>query len=422
VSVRPDLATEDISLSQPSGWERGFDHVVAWVPYATLLLGTAFSLVGSNQPSTDRLRAVALATVAAIWVFFMFTRAGARRNRQTWMRIYFAGLTLLAAGLMAYNGGFFVFAITGFIHAFLLRPAPMAFLGVALTSLVINSRIVFPDPTSEEWWFFGIIVVIQTVAIGFGTIGGEKIGELSEQRRQNVVDLQAALEENAGLHAQLVVQAREAGVTDERQRMAREIHDTIAQGLTGVVTQLEAAGQVKHDPAELQRHLDNATRLARESLTEARRSVNAIVPVPLENHGLPEAIADVAARWSSMSNVPAEVIVTGTAHNLHREVEVILLRVAQEALANVARHAAATRVGVTLSYMEDIVTIDVRDNGRGFLPTNLANGVGTNPGFGLTAMRQRVEGLSGTLEVESTPGVGTAISASLPVIPAEVAH
>ncbi|MDP9145210.1 MAG: hypothetical protein M3N43_11030, partial [Actinomycetota bacterium] len=74
MSARPDLATEAISLSQPSGWERGFDHVVAWVPYATLLLGTTFSLVGSNQPSTDRLRAVALVAVAAIWVFFMFTR------------------------------------------------------------------------------------------------------------------------------------------------------------------------------------------------------------------------------------------------------------------------------------------------------------------------------------------------------------
>nr|MDP9494716.1 histidine kinase [Actinomycetota bacterium] len=310
MSAKPDPVTVDISLSQLSSWERGFDLVVVWVPYVTLLMGTGLSLLSSNQSSTDRLLTVAWAAVTATWVFFMFTRAGERRKSQTWMRIYFAGLTVLATGLMFHNGGFFIFAITGFIHSFLLRPAPIAFLGVAVTSLVINSRIVFPDPTADGWWFFGIIVVIQTVAIGFGTIGGEKIAELSEVRRRTVVELQAALEENAGLHAQLLVQAREAGVTDERQRMAREIHDTIAQGLTGIVTQLEAAGQVKDDPAELQRHLDNATRLARESLTEARRSVNAIVPAPLENHGLPEAIADVAARWSSMSNVSAEVVVT----------------------------------------------------------------------------------------------------------------
>ena len=421
MSARPDLVTEDISLSQLSGWERGFDLVVAWVPYVTLLMGAVFSLLSSNQTSTDRIFSVALAAVAAIWVFFMFTRAGERRKSQIWMRIYFIGLTLLAAGLMALNGGFFIFPVTGFIHSFLLRPAPIAFLGVAATSLVINSRIVFPDPTADEWWFFGIIVVIQTVAIGFGTIGGEKIAELSEQRRQSLVELQAALEENAGLHVQLLVQAREAGVTDERQRMAREIHDTIAQGLTGIVTQLEAAGQVKHDPAELQRRLDNATRLARESLTEARRSVSAIVPTPLEDHGLPEAIADVTARWSSLNNVPAEVVVTGTAHGLHREVEVTLLRVAQEALANVQRHAGASRVGVTLSYMQDVVTIDVRDDGSGFHAASAGNGAQPNAGFGLTAMRQRVEGLSGTLEVESAPGAGTAVSARLPAIPAEVA-
>jgi signal transduction histidine kinase len=420
VSALPDLAAEEVSLSQTSAWERGFDRVVAWVPYVTLLMGTGLCLLDSNQSSADLLLSLALAAVSAIWVFFMFTRAGERRESQTWMRIYFAGLTLLAAALMFQNGSFFVFPITGFIHAFLLRPAPIAFLGVALTSVVINSRIVYPDPTSEAWWFFGILVVIQTVAIGTGTIGGEKIALLSEQRRQSLVSLNAALEENAGLHALLVAQAREAGVTDERQRMAREIHDTIAQGLTGIVTQLEAAGQVKHDPTELQRHLDNATRLARESLTEARRSVNAIVPVPLENRGLPEAINDVAVRWSAMSNVPAEVVVTGTAHHLHREVEVTLLRVAQEALANVQKHAGASRVGVTLSYMEDVVTIDVRDDGVGFEASSPPNGVEPDAGFGLMAMRQRVEGLAGTLEVESAPGAGTAVSASLPAIAAEV--
>ena len=420
MSAESDPA-RDVSLSLTSSWERGFDHVVAWVPYVTLLTGTALSLLSSNQIWTDRLLTLAVATVAASWVWFMFTRAFDRRESQIWMRVYFAGLIVLAAGLMAYNGAFFVFAITGFIHAFLLRPAPMAFLGVGLTSLVINSRIVLPDPTSEEWWTFGIIVVIQTVAIGFGTIGGEKISELSEQRRQTVVDLKAALEENAGLHAQLVAQAREAGVVDERQRMAREIHDTIAQGLTGVITQLEAAGQVMSEPEELQRHLDNAARLARESLTEARRSVSAVLPVPLENRGLPEAIADVATRWSSISQVPAEVTTTGTTQMLHPEVEVTVLRVAQEALANIAKHASASRVGVTLSYMGDVVTIDVRDNGVGFAPGSEPNGSRPDRGFGLTAMRQRVEGLSGTLEIESEPGRGTAVSASLPAIPVEVA-
>lgn len=93
-----------------------------------------------------------------------------------------------------------------------------------------------------------------------------------------------------------------------------------------------------------------------------------------------------------------------------------MLRVAQEALANVARHANAARVGVTLSYMGDVVTIDVRDNGIGFVPGSGRNGAGAGAGFGLTAMRRRVERLAGTLEIETEPGAGTAVSATLPAI------
>jgi signal transduction histidine kinase len=116
------------------------------------------------------------------------------------------------------------------------------------------------------------------------------------------------------------------------------------------------------------------------------------------------------------------MVTTGDAQGLHPEVEVILLRVVQEALANVAKHAEASRVGVTLSYMDDVVTVDVRDNGAGFQPTSGVNGADVDPGFGLTAMRQRVERLAGTLEIESEPGRGTAVSATLPAIPLDPAH
>jgi signal transduction histidine kinase len=401
--------------SAVSVWERGFERVVEWCPYVTLAIGLILSLLSTDQEPGDRLISLGLAAVAALWVLFMFTRAGARRDSQPWVRVYFAGFIVLGALLMLHHGIFFVFVITGFIHAFLLKPAPVAFTGVALSSLVINMMIVYPNPTPDGWWTYGVIVVIQTTAVGFGILGGEKIGELSEQRRRALLELESTLEENAGLHAQLVAQAREAGVNDERQRMAREIHDTIAQGLTGIITQLEAAGQVRSDPDQLQRRLDNAVRLARESLAEARRSVRAVVPVPLEDRTLPDAITHVTERWSSLTHVPAEVVTTGTALGLHPEVEVTLLRVTQEALANIAKHATANRVGVTLSYMGELVTVDVRDDGVGFDPTTSSNGHGS--GFGLTGMRQRVEGLSGTLEIESEPGRGTAISASLPAIP-----
>jgi signal transduction histidine kinase len=118
--------------------------------------------------------------------------------------------------------------------------------------------------------------------------------------------------------------------------------------------------------------------------------------------------------------VPGEVETTGDARALHPEVEVTLLRVAQEALANVAKHADASRAGVTLSYMEDVVSLDVRDDGAGFVPPAVpaaSNGSPAGGGFGLIAMRQRVSRLAGQLEIESEPGTGTAVSASLPAIP-----
>jgi len=195
--------------------------------------------------------------------------------------------------------------------------------------------------------------------------------------------------------------------------MAREIHDTLAQGLTGIITQLQAA---ERDPAQRRRHVDAAVTLARESLTEARRSVDALRPEALEGARLGEALTGVAHRWSERSGVPAQVTVTGTARPMTAEAESALLRTAQEALANVAKHAAATRVGLTLSYMDDEVVLDVRDDGRGFDQARV--GVpGQAGGFGLVAMRQRIEGLSGTLDVESEPGLGTAISARVPAEP-----
>ena len=207
--------------------------------------------------------------------------------------------------------------------------------------------------------------------------------------------------------------------------MAREIHDTLAQGLTGIITQLEAAQQTGND-AERERRIGNAKRLARDSLAEARRSVQALRPQALENSRLPEALADEVARWSATSGVPGEVETTGDARALHPEVEVTLLRVAQEALANVAKHAGASRAGVTLSYMEDVVSLDVRDDGAGFaLPTPPTGAAPTGARTGARPRRLRPDrdaaagrtGWPGQLEIESEPGAGTAVSASLPAIP-----
>jgi signal transduction histidine kinase len=402
-------------------WERWNDASLEWIAYILLAVSTAFALLRADRYPYERLITLGLVGVTAAWIFFLYTRSPTpRRDHPVQMLVYVAGLLGFAALLMTRNPMFFIFAISGFFHAGLVRPWPLTILAVFVTSTFINVLITgFPWPTIDLWILFGAVIVIQTIAIGFGSVIGERLTELNEQRRLLLAQREAALEENRGLQQQLVAQAREAGVLDERARMAREIHDTIAHGLTGIVTQLEAAEHAADRPADWVRHVDNALRLARESLTEARRSVEASRPEALDAASLEDALQELAQRWSALYGIDAAFTSTGDAVALHPDIEVALLRTAQEALANVAKHAGASRAVLTLSYMGDVVTLDVRDDGVGFdvpvggEPSTSSRG---GSGFGLTAMRQRLGRLAGTLAVESEPGNGTAISARLPAI------
>ncbi|MDJ0954569.1 MAG: sensor histidine kinase [Acidimicrobiia bacterium] len=390
-----------------SKWERGIQVYMVWTPYVSL----AVSLLIASLIEWDAVT-FGIAIAAAAWTWGTFTRMGAPSEvPQGPLRVYFLGFALLALILVSRQTVFFVYGITGFFHAALLRPWWAMFVGIGITGFVVHSHIVFLDQRLSAWLIYLGIVAVQTVSVAGGIYGGAKVGETAEERRQTVAKLEAAMAENAGLHAQLVAQAHEAGVLDERQRMAREIHDTIAQGLTGVITQIEAAEQSWGDEAELKRHLDLASGIARESLEEARRSVQAIRPGPLDHSRLPEALSEVAKRWSETTGVSTTVHTTGEPLPLRPEVEVTLLRAAQESLANTAKHAQAGRAALTLSFMGRAVALDVRDDGVGF-------DVDTPPEdghFGLAAMRQRVEDVNGTMEVESAPGEGTAIAITITI-------
>ena len=403
------------SAHTPSTFERWNDRLTDWCGYVTLALSSVLALLMSSGAIGERLVTAGLVAIAALWLFFGYTRAPQpRRAHHLWMALYFVGLLVIGGVLTSRNYLFFIFLITGFFHATVLRPWPVLIVGIFATSVIINTSF-GGFPTNTEWWtIYLAIIVVQTLAIGAGVLIGERLAEQSEQRRVAVARLETALEENAGLHAQLLTQAREAGVLDERGRMAREIHDTIAQGLTGIVTQLEAAEQARDRPEDWQRHVRNAIGLARESLSEARRSVEGLRPEYLETARLADALADVARQWSERNGIPVEVTTTGDVQPLHPEVEVALLRTAQEALANVAKHASASHAWLTLSYMGDVVTLDVRDDGVGFAVPAGTDERGS--GFGLSAMRQRVNRVAGTLAIESEPGAGTAISARVPAI------
>lgn len=220
----------------------------------------------------------------------------------------------------------------------------------------------------------------------------------------------------------LVERAKRAGVVGERQRLSHEIHDTLAQGFTSIVMNLEAAeGTLLSEPDTAHRYLDQARSIARESLAEARRLMWALRPDTPERSSLPDTLARLAESWSEKSGVVAGATVTGTPYSLTPEIEVTLLRVAQEALNNCRKHAQASQVTLTLSYMKNIVTLNVQDDGVGFDPDRLRTtepGAQSTGGFGLLGMRERVEQLRGTLLLESAPGEGSTLMVAIPV-PAE---
>jgi signal transduction histidine kinase len=204
----------------------------------------------------------------------------------------------------------------------------------------------------------------------------------------------------------LSAQSRRSAVIAERNRMARDIHDTLAQGFTSVILQLEAVEEAMSQKLESKavEHLTRAGELARESLQEARRSVRALRPRSLEEKDLCEALGDLIQKMTADTPVQAEFSVRGEPRELPLNWEDNLLRVGQEVLTNVLRHAQASRFNAQLAFDDEELRLNLRDNGRGFDPAT------RHDGFGLQGMRERVEGMGGELAIQSAKGQGTAIS------------
>lgn len=237
------------------------------------------------------------------------------------------------------------------------------------------------------------------------------------ERERLLSSLVAAQEEAEILHAELAQAQRSAGVLEERTRLSRDIHDSLAQGFSSILL-LARAGAATEDPSAGRRLLAQIETSAADGLDEARRVVGALAPKPLES-GLAEALRRLVQRLEDETGVCGQVRVEGDVTSLPPVVEVALLRVAQSALANVRQHSGAGNVVVTLAEAEDSVRLDIVDDGHGFDPAAvLREGDGghdlSRGGYGLRASRQRMRELGGGLDVESEPGGGTAVSASVP--------
>ncbi|WP_277050744.1 sensor histidine kinase [Ruania albidiflava] len=243
----------------------------------------------------------------------------------------------------------------------------------------------------------GAAVVVATVW-GFQQLHAE-----SERRRALIAELTAT-------RAELAAAEREQGVLAERERLAREIHDTLTQGFSSVNLLLTAAGRQLAGHPGLDGpagYVEQARQVSLDNLREARSLVRALAPPDLRATSLTDALRRLADR----TRTPEVTLRTeGEPFALPTAWEVALLRIAQSALANTVAHAGATRATITLTFLAGEVHLDLVDDGSGFDPADLPDGPGPEGGFGLASMRSRAAELGGTLVVESAPGAGTAVS------------
>jgi len=358
------------------------------------------------------------AVILVLAVAFLATYVGgselARRRPSAWVVPVWMTLLLvewLALTLLAPDAAFIVFPLFFLqLHVLPLRAGiPLVLLSVLLTIWAMS----FHVGLSLGATLGPLVGAAVAVAVGLGYRA--LLREAAE--RQNLI------EDLLATRTELAATARDAGTLAERERLAREIHDTVAQGLSSIQMLLHAAESRVSDPAALE-HLRLARDTAAANLQETRRFIRELTPPALDTQTLPGALTRLAAsaeRASSAEHTSTgsaratrvSLHVTGDPITLPMALETTLLRIAQGSLANVAQHAGASRAEVTLSYMTDEVALDIVDDGRGFTLT--AATAQSPDSFGLVAIRQRVEQLGGTFVLESAPGHGTAVAVRFPI-------
>ncbi|MBT2450635.1 sensor histidine kinase [Streptomyces sp. ISL-43] len=351
--------------------------------------------------------------------------------------LWLAGLCAAWAGLLVVSpDGLWIAFPLYFLELHLLRlrwgvAAVAVTACAAIGGFLAHSRAVSPGAFLGP--LLGGAVAVATV------LGYQALYRESERRRE-------LIEELITTRAELAAAERGAGILAERERLAREIHDTLAQGLSSIQlllraaerTLAEAAGAgagtagpagapgpvpatspppAAPDPtAAALAHIGQARRAAQENLAEARRFVRALTPPDLEHGSLPAALERLC---TGAPGPRVRFSLSGAPRPLPTPYEVALLRIAQSALANVVRHAGAGRAEITLTFMDTSVTLDIVDDGKGFDPSRASSSAPSGGGgFGLPAMRSRAETLGGLFTVESSPGQGTAVAVTLP-LPAE---
>jgi signal transduction histidine kinase len=383
--------------SEINSWER---WKADW-QHAFFAVALSLTTLGAVVPSTDEDAAaiavrLAMSALLGAWYVYWFAL---RRDSTAAHLPYLLGAAGLWALMTAVDPAMLLVGVAALVPYCMRHLRATAAAAIALGALWLWQRQVTGG--GLDWSsVLGCALGILAVATIAGYIA---ILDREGRRRQRLLD------ELSAAQAELAAAERQAGTLAERQRLARDIHDTLTQGFASISMLLDAALADLPPNDSTSRRVTQAMRTARENLAESRRLVEALRPVQLDGTRLPEAVRLLTSRLRDETGLAAHTVITGDAATLEPAVETALLRVVQEALSNVRRHAAARQVTVTISYLDDVVVVDVHDDGSGFEPSARPCGVG------LAAMRERVQDHAGTLTIESAPGEGTTIAVTVPV-------
>jgi len=376
--------------------------------FAAAFLLLVVSVLAAGTPATGLpVLALGLVYVLLATVGFAWVERGSAPGRVV---AYFAIQFLLgvAVFLLAHTfqgqtaGMFLLLLLVG--QSVQVLPPPWAMVVCLPVGTVLMGHGLLMSPT-VSWGYAAREATVMLVA----TVITFVVSRIAANERRARSELAAA---NQRLRT-YAAQAEALATTQERNRLAREIHDTLAQGFTGIALQLEAIDSAltggRLDVAA--QRLGQARSLAREGLAEARRSVQALRPRALEQQSLTEALPNAVRSLTAGSALAVRVETPDNAPALAPDVEADLLRIAQEAVTNVVKHADASTLTVRLGWDGDCLELRVRDDGRGL---SAATSDAAEPsGFGMTAMRERVERHGGTLRVSSFPGVGSEVVAAI---------
>ncbi|WP_353946978.1 sensor histidine kinase [Streptomyces sp. HUAS MG91] len=380
-------------------WDRTFR---LWdIYFAVVWLATLVFVLGTAQPAWPvRLGAGCLLVLLIPWYVACGRRVlmdEGRDERRAATYIAGAVAVYLMPGVLVGETRLMAFALVP--QCFMALRHRRAMIAVTVVNLapVVGWALLW-EIRGRDLFFnsvFAVVTLVFSAAFGGWTI---RIMEQSRERADLIAELDASREEVAQLSA-------DRGALAERERMSREIHDTLAQGFTSVLMLVQAVeAELATDVPQARRHLALMADTARQNLAEARALVAGGAPADLDGASLPDALHRLAARHG------AEVRVSGAARPLAPGLEVVVLRGCQEALSNVRKHAAPdTAVQVRLAYTAADLTLVVRDAGPGFTPS------AAGAGFGLRGLRARAAEVGGTAAVDSAPGAGTTVTVRLPV-------